>query len=274
MRKLFIKMTLILPILFLTSCSSDDDATVFIGATQTFELKSVVNPSISGTAKFIENEDSSTTVELNLTGTPAGGMHPAHIHYNTAAEGGEVAVVLGTVDGNTGTSTVTFSKLEDGTSVTYDDLIDFDGYINVHLSASESTTLVAQGDIGQNELTGTSKVYTLNEVAGAGISGTATFYERVNGEALATLDIVNTDAGSLHPAHIHMGSVANAPGAVLFTFNEVDGDTGMSHTNVSALPDSSSFGYDDVLAVDGYVNVHLSAAEIATIVAQGNIGIN
>ncbi|GAL67432.1 CHRD domain-containing protein [Jejuia pallidilutea] len=264
---------LLLPILFLCSCDNDDDV-VFIGATQTIQLNSVADPNISGTAKFIENEDGSTTVELQLIGTPSGGMHPAHIHFNTAAEGGGIAVTLGTVNGDTGFSTATFSKLDNDTNVTFEDMLVFDGYINVHLSDSELTTIVAQGDIGQNVLTGASTVYSLNELDVTGISGTATFYERANGEALAILDIANTPVDGMHPAHIHMGSVATAPGDILFTFDPVDGNTGMSMTNVSELDDETPFGYSDVLTVDGYINVHLSAADLATIVAQGDIGIN
>lgn len=262
-----------LPILFLTSCDDDDDDTDMV-LTKTFELNSVADPNISGTAKFIKNEDNSTTVELQLSGTPAGGMHPAHIHYNTAAEGGDIAVTLGTVNGDTGFSSMTFSKLDDETNISYEDLLDFDGYINVHLSDSELTTLVAQGDIGENELTGESKTYTLNELDVTGISGTATFYERVNGNALATLKLLNTPVDGTHPAHIQMGSVANAPGDIMFTFNPVDGETGMSKTNVEELDDETDFGYNDVLNVDGYINVHLSAAELGTIVAQGNVGSN
>jgi hypothetical protein len=53
--------------------------------------------------------------------------------------------------------------------------LNFDGYINVHLSATNLATLVAQGDIGQNELTAVSKVYALGSVAVPNISGTATF---------------------------------------------------------------------------------------------------
>ena len=117
-------------------------------------------------------------------------------------------------------------------------------------------------------------MYTLNEKAVPGISGTATFFERKNGEALAVLDIANTPAGGMHPAHIHMGSVANAPGSILLTFNPVNGDTGMSKTNVSKLDDQTSFGYSNVLSVDGYVNVHLSAEDLGTIVVQGNVGVN
>jgi hypothetical protein len=42
------------------------------------------------------------------------------------------------------------------------------------LSADKLATLVAQGDIGQNDLTDVSKVYALGSVAVAGIDGTAT----------------------------------------------------------------------------------------------------
>ena len=266
-------MILFMGVTFLASCS-DDDTNAFVGQKKVFALGSVAVPSISGTATFIENADNSTTVELKLTGTPDGGMHPAHIHLNTAAEGGDIAITLGTVDGKTGFSTATFKKLDNGTAVTFDQILAFDGYINVHLSATELGTIVAQGDIGQNELTGVSKAYTLNEKDVPGISGTATFFERKNGEALAILDIANTPAGGMHPAHIHMGSVANAPGSILLTFNPVNGDTGMSKTNVSKLDDQTAFGYKNVLTVDGYLNVHLSAEALGTIVAQGNVGVN
>jgi hypothetical protein len=48
----------------------------------------------------------------------------------------------------------------------------------------------------------------------------------------------------------------------------------MSKSNLSMLDDDTEFGYADVLTVDGYVNVHLSADELGTIVAQGDIGSN
>lgn len=265
-------MLLFMGLTLVASCSDDDNA--FVGKKKVFALNTVAVPGISGTATFIENQDKSTTVELQLTGTPDGGMHPAHIHFNTAAEGGDIAITLGTVDGKTGFSTKTFSKLDSGTAITFEQILEFDGYINVHLSATELGTIVAQGDIGQNELTGESKVYVLGEKAVPGISGSASFFKRENGEALAVLNLSNTPAGGMHPAHIHMGSVATSPGAITFTFNPVNGTTGMSKTNVSALDNSTPFGYSDVLTVDGYVNVHLSAEDLATLVAQGNIGKN
>ena len=163
MKKLFTYL-MVIPLAFLTNCSDDDDNTIVIGPTgetKTYQLGSVADPSISGTATFIENSDASTTIKLQLTGTPDDGMHPAHIHFNTAAESGEIALTLGTVDGATGSSSITTSTLDDDTTITYDELLDFDGYINVHLSADDIETIVAQGDIGQNELTTTSVTYPL-----------------------------------------------------------------------------------------------------------------
>ncbi|WP_197051651.1 CHRD domain-containing protein [Salegentibacter sp. Hel_I_6] len=280
MKKFLLAIFIALPFMFM-SCSSDDDAVdpdgggdEFEGETKSFDLFSVADPSISGTATFMENEDNSTTVEIELDGTPDGGMHPAHIHYNTAAEGGDIALSFEPVDGSTGMSTTTFSTLDDGTGITYEEAINFDGYINVHLSADDLGTLVAQGDIGENELTGESKNYMLEEKDVEGISGNVMFQERVNGEALATIMLDGTPEDGEHPAHIHMGSVAEAPGDIAFSFNPVNGATGMSKTNVAALDDGTAFMYNDVLSYDGYVNVHLSADELGTIVAQNDIGGN
>ena len=261
----------------LMSCSSDDDAMQpvgqqFTGDTTTFDLSSVSDASISGTATFSENEDNSITVEIQLNGASSG-MHPAHIHFNTAAEGGDIALSFEPIDGSTGMSTTTFSTLDDGSAITYDEAVNFDGYINVHLSAEELETLVAQGDIGENDLTGEMKVFELGEKDVEGIMGTATFEERVNGEALATLMLENTPDGVMHPAHIHMNTAAEG-GDIAFTFNSVNGTTGMSKTNVAALDGGEMFGYTDVLDYDGYINVHLSAEELGTIVAQGDIGQN
>jgi len=265
---------LILFSLFLISCKDDPDPMpIPTGNTETFDLASVSDPNISGTAEFIENKDKSTTINLKLSGTPSGGMHPAHIHLNTAAEGGDIVLTLGTVMGGTGTSSVTVSKLDDGSAISYSQLINFDGYINVHVSASDLKTLVAQGDIGENKLTGKSKTYALGTKAVAGIKGTATFSQRVNEETLVKIMLEGTPDGGKHPSHIHINTAAKG-GAIAVTFIPIDGTTGMSVTNVSSLDDKSAITYDELLAFDGYINVHLSAEELGTLVAQGDIGQN
>lgn len=240
---------------------------------KTYQLGAVANPDISGTAEFITFSNDSTVIELKLENTPDGGMHPAHIHFNTAVEGGDIALDLTTVDGATGESSTHVTALNDGTAITYAELLDYDGYINVHLSADDLGTLVAQGDIGQNELTGTSKEYALGSVDVEDIDGTATFFERKNGEALAVIQLENTPEDGMHPGHIHFNTAAEG-GDIAFTFNPVIGATGESRTNVAALDDESAFGYAQVLDYDGYINIHLSADELGTLVAQGDIGQN
>lgn len=269
-------MALVLPALLITSCSDDDDNVVAPEISKTYKLGSVSNPDINGTAKFIKNVDNSTTIELQLKGTSNGGMHPAHIHFNTAAESGEIALNLESVNGDTGFSTTTTSALKDGSEITYEELLKYNGYINVHVSADDLGTLVAQGDIGQNELTGMSSKYPLASVSNPEISGSITFEKRENGEALATIDLEGTEDDVEYPAHIHMGSVANAPGDIIVTFASVNGTTGISKTNVSNLDGKSEFfGYEKVMAVDGYVNVHNPVpANLSVLVAQGDIGKN
>jgi len=251
------------------------------GESKEYDLVTKDVPGISGTATFAERKSGAALVTVMLDGTPDGGMHPGHIHNNSAAETGGIAKTLTTLDGTTGMSVTHIEALNDGTEIGYEGLLDFDGYINFHLSADDLATLVAQGDIGQNELTGESMTYDLDTKDVPGISGTATFAERLSGETLVTLDIDGTPAGGMHPAHIHAGAVADAPGAILITLATVDGTSGMSQTNVSAFnaEDGTANGgdaitYDEMIAIDGYINVHLSADDLGTIVAQGNVGSN
>jgi protein tyrosine phosphatase (PTP) superfamily phosphohydrolase (DUF442 family) len=272
LRKSLLSLVLVIPFLF-SSCSNDDGPAVTVVNSKVYDLGTVGTAGVSGTAKFIENSDATLSIELELKNTTQGGLHPAHIHLNNAADGGDIALTLKPVDGATGKSTTTFKALDNGTAITYQALLDFDGYINVHLSADKLATLVAQGDIGQNDLTDVSKVYTLGSVAVAGIDGTATFYKRVNGEALAIVRLKNTPAGGSHPGHIHMNTAVEG-GGIAFTFKPVNGDTGMSATNVSKLDNGTAFGYDQVVAYNGYVNFHKSATELNVLVAQGDIGQN
>ncbi|WP_215223569.1 CHRD domain-containing protein [Echinicola shivajiensis] len=243
------------------------------GNEKTYSLGEKIVPGISGSIKFQERANGLSLATINLEGTPDGGSHPAHIHANTAAEGGGIVVSFNPVDGSTGMSMTTIRQTDAGDPMPYADILNVDGYVNVHLSAAQLGTIVAQGDIGQNELTGNTQVYMLNEKDVPGISGSITFAERVNGFALATISMDGTPDGGSHPAHIHANSAAEG-GPIIFSFNPVDGTTGMSMTNVEMLDSGDELNYSDLMTIDGYVNVHLSADQLGTIVGQGNIGIN
>lgn len=251
----------------------DIGANALTGESITYDLNSRSNPAISGTVTFQQRVNNEALVTLNLDNTTADAMHPAHIHMNTAAEGGDIAISLMDVDGTTGMSRTNISTLDDGEAITYDDLLDFNGYVNVHTSADDLGTIIAQGDIGQNALTGQSKVYTLNEVDFPGVTGTATFHERMNNQTLVELELTGDTFVGDHPAHIHMGSVAEAPGDIAITLSDVN-NNGISRTNIKQTDAAEAVTYSDLTTYDGYINVHASATDLATLIAQGDIGSN
>jgi len=268
---------LVLSVIAFVGCDSDDDTPIdppFEGETKEFQLSEISDSGVSGTATFTELEDSSVLLELEVEGAESGNSHPAHIHFNSAAEGGDIAISLQPVDGETGVSTTEISVLDDGTEIDFEDLVNFDGYINIHKSSEELDMLLAQGDIGENELTGESVDYSLATKDVEGISGTATFMERSNGETLVLLNLEGTQEGNSHPAHIHMGSIADAPGDIAVTLTSVEGASGMSVSNISETDAEESISYEDLVAYDGYINVHQSADDLETLIAQGNIGSN
>jgi hypothetical protein len=248
----------------------DIGANEFTGDQKVYTLKPVADPNVSGTATFQERKNGSTLVTVDLENTQAGASHPSHIHANTIAEGGGIVINLNNVDGTTGMARTNVKQLNSGTAITYDELLDFNGYLNVHAAGG---TFVVQGDIGQNELTGVQEEYNLNELGGSGVSGTATFAERKNGKTQITLALTGTTAGGDHPAHIHANNAATGGGIVLDLKN-VSGATGKSVTSANALKDGTAITYAQLIAYNGHINVHLSPTELGTRIAQGNIGSN
>ena len=259
-------------LIYLSGCDDDSDPQL-TGDSKTYDLAPVSNPSISGTVTFAERDDEMLVITIDLQGTQSGENHPAHIHANTAAETGDIVLDLNAVDGATGISETVVNKLNDGTPFDYEDLISLDGYVNVHESASNLGTLVAQGDIGQNELTGDTEQYVLGSVSNPAISGMASFAKRINGETLVTVSLDGTNDGDLHPSHIHANSAAQG-GGIVIDLNDIDGTTGESKTNISQRNDATAITYDELINFNGYLNVHLSSAALGTLIAQGDIGQN
>jgi len=251
----------------------DIGSNVLTGEEKTYTLEERAIDDISGRITFKKRKNGYTLAEIELSGTPDDGMHPAHIHANSAAETGGILVSLTTVDGTSGRSVTDIRRNDDGEDIDYEDILTLNAYVNVHLSASELATIVAQGDIGSNELTGESETYDLNERDVAGISGKITFEERNDGSLKATIELDGTPDGGMHPAHIHENSAAEG-GPILISFNPVMGGNGMSVTSIRETDAGDAFNFQMITSLDAYVNVHLSADELSTIVAQGNIGIN
>lgn len=251
----------------------DIGSNLLTGESKTYDLKEKDVAGISGKVIFEQRRNGFTKATIELDGTPNGGMHPAHIHANSAAEGGSILVSFNPVNGSSGTSVTGIRQMDNGDAMDYEDILTINGYVNVHLSSAELSTIVAQGDIGSNELTGESSSYDLNTKDVAGIQGEVMFEQRVDGTILATIDLTGTPNGGMHPAHIHENSAAEG-GPIIVSFNPVDGNSGRSITTLRMMDDGSALNYQMIENLDAYVNVHLSAEELGTIVAQGDIGVN
>lgn len=247
-----------------------------------------VSSGVDGTVTFWRAGASQTiaTLELDDGATGASVSHPAHIHAGSVAEApGDIQIYLSPIDGSGGGGTsarVIERPIED--------LADFDGYVNIHESVSNLSAVVGQGNIGANA-EGTegdgltlvdnprSVTYSLSansnngSVAPNGLPGTVTFREVTSGMTLVTLSLETgggaTGASVSHPAHIHAGSVSEAPGGIQIYLSPIDGSDAAATS--SKLVERS---YDELAGFDGYVNVHESVANLNAVVAQGNIGAN
>lgn len=186
----------------------------------------------------------------------------------SAVEQGAVAVALNPVDASGKSSTSV-------TSMSYSQLIAYDGCVKVLKSNTETDVILAQGDIGGNVITTTNKTYTLTTIGVYGVSGTGLFEKRENGNTLVTVSLSGAINGEVYPATINLGSIASVGGGpVVKTLNTVDGTTGKGYTNIRKLDNGTDITYNNWLVYDGYINIHQSPITLGNILCHGNIGSN
>ena len=260
----------------LVSCSSDDDHIDdgFQGKTADYELTEVANSTIEGKMSFQENKDGSTTIDIELEGTDEEKTYTPVIRHGNSVDGGEVAITLKEVEGSNGSSTTTVSKLDDDTPVTFEQLIALNGHVSIYYIEDETEVVVAQTDLGENQLTGESISYDLNSEDEEGPTGTVRLQERENGQILVTVFVEGTEDGSSHPVTIHSGAIGEEQGEAVITLNPVV--DGWSFTNVSNFDgeEEESVTYEELIDFDGSVNVYNSEEKMESPILQANIGSN
>jgi len=250
-----------------TGCKKDS-ATTEPAKTTTYDLKAKDVLGVTGKVTFTETSSTTTTVSIVLTSASAE-AHPADLCTGPAVEGGGIHRILTPVDASGKSSTIV--------DIPYNTLIAFDGYIKVLKSTTEPTVVIALGDIGGNVITTTNKTYTLTTVGSSGVSGTAKFEKRVNGNTLVTLSVTGVVPGH-YPATINLGSIASIGGGpvkkLLTSIDVISGTTGSSFTNIRTLDDLTPITYDNWLVYDGYLNVYQTLVSNDNIICHGNIGSN
>lgn len=148
---------LILLMSFALGCSKSEDADVDnpIGNDPdpdpvelvTYNLMAVNNSGAAGTVKLIRNDDGTATFYIELTSAPAG-LHPAAVHENSLEEGGPIAITLNACECLISETVIT--QLDDGTAITFDQLMVFDGYITIYQGSENLDIIIAQVNIGSN----------------------------------------------------------------------------------------------------------------------------
>jgi len=111
-----------------------------------YNLLSTNNSGVTGTASFIPNEDDTTTVYIELFGA-TDELHPVTINFGDVESGGAVAITLETCECAISETLVT--QLDNGTPVTFVELMTFDGHMNIYQSPTDAT-LIAAANIGSN----------------------------------------------------------------------------------------------------------------------------
>ncbi len=264
----FLVMQLLLPGLIFFSCT--EELPNVTGKNHLYELKSTSSQNIDGHIKIRERFDGTTQLELLLDNTTFNQTYLAYIHFGNALEGGGVAITLTPVDGRSKTSVTEISNLDSGDPITYEELLAFDGHLNIQ-AGTEPGTMVAQADIGKNAFTGKFAQFTLQPVYAEDAHGLLTVQERESGFSLVTVEVEGGIPGKQHPVTLNFGSIYDQ-GGIAGRLNPVDGSKGVSRTNLEQLDGELVAPYDAVIDFKGFIRVHMGeGAEMATVLAQGNI---
>ncbi len=122
--------------------------------------------------------------------------------------------------------------------------------------------------------TGNETTYALQAGSSYNISGTVTFKEKVGGSTVAIITLTGTEGNLQHPVHLHLGDLSTDGAAVAALLNPVLGKTGKSETTITKLEDETTITYNQIIALEACVKVHLAAAgpDRDIILAGGNIG--
>ena len=263
-RNLFHVFSMLFVGIVLMISSGCTDSVNLSSTSYSLKVKDVLG--IVGTAKFSQTTSTVTTIDITLSGAPVG-THPAQLCMNTVVDGGNVVILLNPVDATGKSSTAV-------TTMSYATLIAYNGFIKVVKSDTEPNVILAQGDIGGNVLTTTSKTYSMGVIGNYGVSGNALLQRRLNGTALLTISLNGTIEGNTYPATINLGSISSVGGGpIVKTLSDVDGTTGKSYTNIKNLDSGLTITYDNWLVYDGYINIY-QVSVLGSIICDGNFGKN
>jgi hypothetical protein len=133
-----------------------------------------------------------------------------------------------------------------------------------------------QENSAPSDFTGNESVYTLAAPPDAAydISGTVTFKEKKDGQTVIIVALSGTDGDVQLPVHLHLGTIGAPDADVYALLNPVLGKTGQSETLLAHAGDETPLDYQQLIALNACIKVHLAASgpDRDVVLAGGNIG--
>lgn len=152
--KVFGKLICVMVLVGLWSCTSGTDELEV--RESVYLLHRVSTTPVEGQVTFTEIDPTTIQVAIRLSGTESGLPYPAHLHFGTVTEAGELAFKLNEVDAATGESITMLDNqaLSDGETLTFDLLQEMNGSVKIHMNvpagSAFSNFTIATGNIGAN----------------------------------------------------------------------------------------------------------------------------
>lgn len=117
-----------------------------------YTLSAVGSYNVTGFATFEKRVNENTLVTIDLSGTIEGASYPATINLSSIATlgGGPVVKTLNNVEGTSGKSYTNIRKLNNEMSITYNNWLEYQGYINIYQNSVHLDNIICQGNIGSN----------------------------------------------------------------------------------------------------------------------------
>ena len=238
-----------------------------------YELYESAQSGIDGEIKFIELKNGKIQAEINLDNTMNGTSMPASIHSKSTLYAEDRIIALDPIDGATGSSVTIFDRSDMGKRITFNDLINMDAHVKVYENMSNTNSVVSEGDIGKNKLTGDRKSYQLQEFIGSDFVGSVFLEKRKSGFTKITVKLDEAQEGVFYPTHIHYNSSAE-DGSIWIDLNPIDGNTGVSISDIRTSLLGTEIDFETLVTSSAHIKVHHSIDELGVIIAQCDIGAN
>ncbi|SHJ78898.1 hypothetical protein SAMN04487911_13725 [Arenibacter nanhaiticus] len=136
-------------LVFVSGCGKDEFPPLDPAKSRVYSLSPVANSKISGTVTFTKNDDGTTTVLIELSGSSTD-VHPAFIRLGKTGSNGEIVITLEPIDCDCESGISIVKTLDDGTPITFDELVKYEAYITIHQNKDHLEVIILQGNIGNS----------------------------------------------------------------------------------------------------------------------------